>query len=124
MKFQVDSGSTCCILPVSVYEDISGDHDLNYLNTTVRPVLSLNDEETKIQALGTRKIFAFNPATNEEVIIQFRKVDKDFTPLMGLNDSEAEKKSQVSLQLLQKSAKSPNTTHHGNHPEQLSQCIC
>ena len=88
VKFQIDSGSTCSILPVSVYKDISGDHNLKDLNKTVKPVLSLYDEETKIQTLGTRKVFVLNPATNEEVIIQFRIVDKELTPLIGLNDSE------------------------------------
>ena len=59
------------------------------LNTTVRPVLSLYGEETKIHTLETRKVFVLNPATNEEVIIQFRIVNKDLTPLIGRNDSEA-----------------------------------
>lgn len=43
----------------------------------------------KPKFLGTRKVFVLNPATNEEVIIQFRIVKKDLTPLIGLNDSEA-----------------------------------
>ena len=30
----------------------------------------------------------FNPATNEEVVIEFRIVDMDLTPLIGLTDSE------------------------------------
>ena len=38
---------------------------------------------------GTRKVFVFNRATNEEAIIQFRIVDKDLTPLLGLSDSES-----------------------------------
>ena len=45
VNFQIDSGSTCSILPLSVYKDISGDHDLQDLNTTVRPGLALYDEE-------------------------------------------------------------------------------
>ncbi|KAK2571051.1 Transposon Ty3-I Gag-Pol polyprotein [Acropora cervicornis] len=85
---QIDSGSTCSILPVGVYKEISGDHDLQDLNTTVRPTLSLYDEKTKIQTLGTRKCFVVNPATGEEVIIQFRIVNEDLTPLIGLSDSE------------------------------------
>ena len=89
MTLQIDSGSTCSILPVNVYKDISGDHELKDLNTSIRPVLSLYDEETKIQTLRTRKVFVFNPATNEEAIIQFRIVDKDLTPLLGLSDSES-----------------------------------
>ena len=89
MTLQIDSGSTCSILPVNVYKDISGDHELKDLNTSIRPVLSLYDEETKIQTLGTRKVFVFNPATKEEAIIQFRIVDKDLTPLLGLSDSES-----------------------------------
>ena len=72
VNFQIDSGSTCSILPVGVYKEISGDHDLQDLNTTVCPTLSLYDEKTKIQTLGTRKCFVFNPATGEEGIIQFR----------------------------------------------------
>ena len=28
VSFQIDSGSTCSILPVNVYKDISGDYDL------------------------------------------------------------------------------------------------
>ena len=88
MSFQIDSGSTCSILPVGVYKEISGDHDLQDLNTTVRPTLSLYDEKTKIQTLGTRNFFVFNPATGEEVIVQFRIVNKDLTPLIGLIDSE------------------------------------
>ena len=73
---------------MNVYKDISGDYDLTDLNTVVKPVLSLYDEETKIQTLGTRKVFVLNPATSEERIIQFRIVDRDLTPLIGLNDSE------------------------------------
>ena len=88
VSFQIDSGSTCSILPVNVYKDISGDYDLTDLNTVVKPVLSLYDEETKIQTLGTKKVFVLNPATSEEMIIQFRIVDRDLTPLIGLNDSE------------------------------------
>ena len=84
VNFQIDSGSTCSILPVGVYKEISGDHDLQDLNTTVRPTLSLYDEKT----LETRKCFVFNPATGEEVIIQFRIVNEDLTPLIGLSDSE------------------------------------
>ena len=78
VNFQIGSGSTCSILPVGVYKEISGDHDLQDLNTTVRPTLSLYDEKTKIKTLGTRK----------EVIIQFRIVNEDLTPLIGLSDSE------------------------------------
>ncbi len=92
VHFQVDAGSTCSILPVSVYKDVSGEYNLKDLNTTIRPVLSLYDKETKIQTLGitiTIKVFVLNPATNEEVIIQFRIVNKDLTPLIELNDSEA-----------------------------------
>ena len=37
VNFQIDSSCTCSILPVDVYKDISGDHDLQELNTTVRP---------------------------------------------------------------------------------------
>ena len=88
VNFQIDSGSTCSILPVGVYKEISGDHDLQDLNTTVRPTLSLYDEKTKIQTLGTRNSFVVNPATGEEVIIQFRIVNEDLTPLIGLSDSE------------------------------------
>ena len=88
VNFQIDSGSTCSILPVGVYKEISGDHDLQDLNTTVRPTLSLFDEKTKIQTLGTRKCFVFNPVTRKEGIIQFRIVNEDLTPLLGLRDSE------------------------------------
>ena len=88
MTLQIDSGSTCSILPVNVYKEIRGDHDLKDLNITTRPVLSPYDEETKIQTLGTRKVFVFNPVTEEEAVIQFRIVDRDLTPLIGLNDSE------------------------------------
>ena len=55
---------------------------------TVRPSLSLYDEKTKIQTLGNRKCFVFNPATRKEGIIQFRIVNEDLTPLLGLRDSE------------------------------------
>ena len=94
VTLQIDSGSTCSILPVNVYKGISGDHDLKDLNTTIRPVLSLYDEETKMQTLGTRKVFPFNPATKEEeeeeeeATIQFKIVDKDLTPLL-LSHSES-----------------------------------
>ena len=76
VTLHIDSGSTRSILPVNVYRDISGDHDLKDLNTSIRPVLSLYDEETKIQTLGTRRVFIFNPAPKEEVIIQFRIVTR------------------------------------------------
>ena len=79
MNFQIDSGSTCSILTVDTYKEISGDHDLQDLNTTFCPVLSLYDEKTQIQTLGTRKCFLFNPATGEEGIIQFRIVAEDLT---------------------------------------------
>ena len=88
VSFQIDSGSTCSILPVNVYKDISGDYDLTDLNTVVKPVLSLYDEGTKFQTLETRKVFVLNPATSEEMIIQFRIVDRDLTPLIDLNDSQ------------------------------------
>ena len=88
VKFQIDSGSTCSILPVNVYKDISVDDNLKDLNTAFKPVLSLYDKETKIQTLGTRKVFVFNPATEEDVIIQFRIVERALTPLIGLNDLE------------------------------------
>ena len=42
----------------------------------------------QIQTLGTRKCFVFNPTTGEEGIIQFRIVNEDLTPLIGLSDSE------------------------------------
>ena len=88
VNFQIDCGSTCSILPVGVYKETSGDHDLQDLNTTVQPTLLLYDEKTKIQTLGTRKCFVFNPATRKEGIIQFRIVNEDLTPLLGLRDSE------------------------------------
>ena len=71
-----------------MYKETSGDHDLQDLNTTVQPTLLLYDEKTKIQTLGTRKCFVFNPATRKEGIIQFRIVNEDLTPLLGLRDSE------------------------------------
>ena len=88
VNFQIDSGSTYSILPGGVYKEISGDHDLQDLNTTVRPTLLLYEEKTKIQTLGARKCFVFNPATRKEGIIQFRIVNEDLTPLLGLRDSE------------------------------------
>ena len=71
-----------------MYKETSGDHDLQDLNTTVQPTLLLYDEKTKIQTLGNRKCFVFNPATRKEGIIQFRIVNEDLTPLIGLRDSE------------------------------------
>ena len=88
MKFQIDSGSTFSILPVNVYKDISGDVNSKDLNAAFKSVLSLYDKKTKIQTLGTRKVFVFNPATEEDVIIQFRIVERALIPLIGLNDSE------------------------------------
>ena len=88
VNFQIDCASTCSILPVGVYKETSGDHDLQDLNTTVQPTLLLYDEKTKIQTLGTRKCLVFNPATRKEGIIQFRIVNEDLTPLLGLRDSE------------------------------------
>ena len=88
VKFQIDSGSICSILPVSVYKDISVDDNLKDLNTAFKPVLSLYDRETKIQTLETRKVFVFSPATEEDVIIQFRIVERALTALIGLNDLE------------------------------------
>ena len=89
VNFQIDSGSTYSILPGGVYKEISGDHDLQDLNTTVRPTLSLYEEKTKIQTLGARKCFVFSPATRKEGIIQFRIVNEDLTPLLDLiRDSE------------------------------------
>ena len=85
-KFQIDSGSTCSILLVNVYKDISGDNDLEDRNIEFKPLLSLYDEETKIQTLGTRKVFIFNPATEEEVIIQLRIVDRAVTLPSGLHN--------------------------------------
>ena len=88
MKFQIDSGSTCSILTVNVYKDISGDNNLKDINTAFKPVLSLYDKETKMQTVGTRKVFVFNPATEKEVIIKFRIVERALTTLIGLNDLE------------------------------------
>ena len=128
VNFQIDSGSTCSILQVGVYKAISGDHDLQDLNTTVRPTLSLYDEKTKIKTLGTRKCIVFNPATGEEVIIQVRIVNEDLIPLIGLSDSEELKL----IELLRENIatldfrKTPcsficfrttHTTHHGKHSE-------
>ena len=117
-------------LPVHVYKEISGDHDLKDLlkdlNITTRPVLSLYDEETKIQTLGTREVFVFNPATEEEeAVIQFIIVDRDLTPLIGLNDSETPKCIELlgdnitfvapAKPSVPATAWSADTTHHGNH---------
>ena len=115
VTLQIDSGSTCSILPVNVYKDISGDHELKDLNTSIRPILSLYDEETKIQTLGTREVFVFNPATKEEEVIQFRIVDKDLTPLLGLSDSESLKllellRENISLVAPAKPSVSPTAT--------------
>ena len=44
-----------------------------------------------MQTVGTRKVFVFNPATKEEVIIQFRIVERTLTPLIGLHDLEISK---------------------------------
>ena len=95
VNFQTDSGCTCSILSVGVYKEISGHHDLQDLNTTVRPTLSLYNEKTKIQTLGTRKCFMCNPATRKEGIIQFRIVNEDLTPPLGLRDSEGTKASRA-----------------------------
>ena len=37
VTLQIDSGSTYSILPVNVYKDISGDHELKDLKTSIRP---------------------------------------------------------------------------------------
>ena len=47
LTLQIDSGSTCSILPVSVYKDISGNHELKDLNTSINPVISLYDGEPR-----------------------------------------------------------------------------
>ena len=46
-----------------MYKEISVHHDLQDMNTTVCQILSLYNEKTKIQTLGTRKWFLFNPVT-------------------------------------------------------------
>ena len=89
MTLQIDSGSTCSILPANVYKDISGDHELKDLSFLCMM------RKAKIQTLGTRNVFVFNPATKEEVIVQFRIVDKDLTPLLGLSDSESLKRLEL-----------------------------
>ena len=57
VNFQIDSGSTCSILPVGVYKEISGDRDLWDLNTTVRPSLSLYDEKLKSKHREPKNVF-------------------------------------------------------------------
>ena len=71
-----------------MYKEISDHHDLQNMNATVCQILSLYNEKTKIQTLGSRKCFVFKPATGEEGIIQFRIVNENLTPLIGLSDSE------------------------------------
>ena len=105
------------VLPVGVYKEISGYYDLQDLNTTACPTLSIHDEETKLQTLGIGKGFVFNPATEKEGIIHFRTVNEDLTHLIGLNDSD---KIRL-LELLQKNIATldpmflhlfQNYTHH------------
>ena len=71
-----------------MYKEISGYYDLQDLNTTACPTLSIHDEETKLQTLGIGKGFVFNPATGKEGIIHFRIVNEDLTRLIGLSDSD------------------------------------
>ena len=51
VSYQIDSGSACSILPVNVYEDISGVYNLNANKTA----LSLYDEETINLDTGNQK---------------------------------------------------------------------
>ena len=51
VSYQIDSGSACSILPVNVYEDISGVYNLN----ANKPALSLYDEETINLDTGNQK---------------------------------------------------------------------
>ena len=54
VSYQIDSGSACSILPVNVYEDISGVYNLN----ANKPALSLYDEETiNFLDTGNQKVF-------------------------------------------------------------------
>jgi len=52
---------------------------------TLTLIQAVNDEKTKIQALGTRKCFVLNPATGKEGIILVRILNEDLIPL---SDSE------------------------------------
>ena len=88
VSYQIDSGSACSILPVrNVFRDISGVYNLN----ANKPALFNYDEETINLDTGNQKSLSLsgvNPETNEEVIIQFRIVERDLATLIGLNDYE------------------------------------
>ena len=68
-----------------MFKDISGVCNLK----ANKPALSHCDEETINLDTGKQKsLSGVNPTTNEEVIIQFRIVERDLTTLIGLNDYE------------------------------------
>ena len=71
----------------NVFKDISGVYNLN----ANKPALFNYDEETINLDTGNQKSLSLsgvNPETNEEVIIQFRIVERDLATLIGLNDYE------------------------------------
>ena len=90
IKFLVDSCSTCSILPLNTYKQVIGDMDCVELNTERKISLCLYDNKTTLEALGTRKVFVRNPATNEKIIVQFRIVDGNFNPIIGSSDSQSQ----------------------------------
>ena len=48
VAFLMDTGAECNLLPLDVYKGVTGDLDLNFLDTRVKSVLILANKPSKI----------------------------------------------------------------------------
>ena len=85
VQFQIDTGSQCDILPISHYIQVTGDNQLQRLQTCKKEIVSYTGERRKIAGKAKLPVWF----GDQRRTLNFNIINRDYQPVLSLDTSIA-----------------------------------
>ena len=85
VRFQIDTGSQCDILPAKIYKRVTGDSQLEHLKLCKKEIVSYTGERRRV----TGKVSLSVWHQGQKSVLTFNVLDGDYKPLLSLDTSIA-----------------------------------
>ena len=81
VQFQIDTGSQCDILPISLYIQVTGDNQLQRLQTCKKEIISYTGERRKIAGKAKLPVWF----GDQRRTLNFNIINGDYQPVLSLD---------------------------------------
>ena len=83
VRFQVDTGSECDVLPMKIYKHVTGDTELQKLRQCKKSIVSYTGERHKIAGKASIPVWH----SNQKKVLNFNIIDGEYQPILSLDTS-------------------------------------